>query len=197
MDTYHTPRHRRGQYHPFETDTSTENESTSEDHSEVDSASLQGSADSIENTRHDNRHATTEILIGRRENQSTSHSTERHTSVNKTVLGSVQAQVVGEVEVGTTNQRLVETRKHTTHRSESNEDPSEHGRAGHLQVKARCGECAELVLELGQFCVHGGLVEALQLLVGYVVHLVDVILFFPMAFLWDLDIFEVGHISLK
>lgn len=119
----------------------------------INSTSFQRGTNSVEENRNDNGPFTSTVFVGRRQQQSTSHSAQRHARVHQTVLPRVQAQVFGQEEVGTRNQALVQAREETTHTGKRDEQPRKVSRVTELDVEHACLETSS-GLELGVHLVN-------------------------------------------
>lgn len=87
----------------------------------VDGTSFQGSADGVQ---HDGDHDgpfAAHVLVDGRENQGTADSAQGHAGVDETVLLVVEAEVIGQEEICTRDETLVDTREQAAHASKGDE----------------------------------------------------------------------------
>ena len=92
----------------LETDAQAKDDTSRDDHAEVDGAGFEGAADCVEDQRDDDGHSTTDGLVGGTEEEGTTDGAEGHAGGNETDLRGVEVEGGGHVEIGAGNEGLID-----------------------------------------------------------------------------------------
>ena len=111
-------------------------------HTKIHRTSREGTSDCVEDSGNYDGPPPAKSLVARTEDQSTAYGAERHGGVHQTILVRVQAEISGEEEIGTGDERLVKSGQETAHGCECDDDPSEVLRVLKLEVEETVSEPA-------------------------------------------------------